>query len=99
MSEYMGLIYGEYDAKPGAGFSPGGGSLHNCMSAHGPDADAFNGATKADLAPQKLDDTMAFMIESRYLIQPTAFAMETDALQADYAGCWQGLKKHFNGKL
>ncbi len=95
MSEYMGLIYGDYDAKTGGGFVPGGASLHNCMSAHGPDADAFENASNADLQPQKLDDTMAFMFESRYLIQPTRFAMESAALQKDYRDCWQGLAKNF----
>ena len=97
MSEYMGLIYGDYDAKTGGGFVPGGASLHSCMSAHGPDADAFDNASNADLAPQKLDDTMAFMFESRYLIQPTRFAMETDTLQKNYRDCWQGLKNNFSG--
>jgi len=97
MSEYMGLIYGDYDAKTGGGFVPGGASLHTCMSAHGPDADAFDNASKADLAPQKLDDTMAFMFESRYLIQPTRFAMESDALQKDYRDCWRGLNRNFSG--
>jgi len=97
MSEYMGLIYGDYDAKTAGGFVPGGASLHTCMSAHGPDADAFDNASNADLAPQKLDDTMAFMFESRYLIQPTRFAMETDALQKDYRDCWQGLNRNFSG--
>ena len=97
MSEYMGLIYGDYDAKTGGGFVPGGSSLHNCMTAHGPDANAFDKASNADPTPQKLDDTMAFMFESRYLIQPTRFAMETDALQKDYRDCWQGLKRNFKG--
>ena len=95
MSEYMGLVYGDYDAKTGGSFEPGGSSLHNCMSAHGPDADAFEKASKADLVPQKLDDTMAFMFESRYLIQPTRFAMESIALQKNYCDCWAGLKKNF----
>ena len=95
MSEYMGLIYGEYDAKTGGGFVPGGASLHNCMSAHGPDADAFLKASRARPEPQRLDDTMAFMFESRYLIQPTRFALEAPALQSDYRECWQGLVKHF----
>jgi homogentisate 1,2-dioxygenase len=97
MSEFMGLIFGDYDAKTGGGFVPGGASLHNCMSAHGPDTDAFENASNAELAPQKLDDTMAFMFESRYLIQPTRFAMETDALQKDYRDCWRGLQRHFTG--
>lgn len=97
MSEYMGLIVGDYDAKTAGGFTPGGASLHNCMSAHGPDADAFDNASKADLEPRKLDDTMAFMFESRYLIQPTKFAMESQSLQKDYRDCWQGLEKNFTG--
>ncbi|HZH33753.1 MAG TPA: homogentisate 1,2-dioxygenase [Pyrinomonadaceae bacterium] len=95
MSEYMGLIYGQYDAKE-EGFVPGGGSLHNQMSAHGPDADAFAKASDADLKPQKLSGTMAFMFESRYILRPTRFALETDALlQTNYFEVWQNLPKNF----
>ncbi len=94
MSEYMGLIYGAYDAKE-AGFVPGGGSLHNQMSAHGPDLYAFEKASIADLKPQKLEGTMAFMFESRYIIRPTKFAMECAELQNDYFEVWQRLKKSF----
>jgi len=94
MSEYMGLVYGQYDAKE-EGFVPGGGSLHNQMTAHGPDEDAFEKASNSDLAPQKLGGTMAFMFESRYIIRPTKFAMESGTLQKDYFECWQGLKKQF----
>jgi len=94
MSEYMGLIYGQYDAKE-EGFVPGGGSLHNQMSAHGPDLDAFEKASNAELKPQKLSGTMAFMFESRYIIRPTKFAMETAQLQHEYFEVWQGLKKNF----
>jgi homogentisate 1,2-dioxygenase len=94
MSEYMGLIYGQYDAKE-EGFVPGGGSLHNQMSAHGPDLDAFEKASNASLAPQKLSGTLAFMFESRYIIRPTKFAMETAQLQHHYSDVWQGLKKNF----
>jgi len=93
MSEYMGLIYGAYDAKE-EGFVPGGGSLHNQMSAHGPDLDAFEKASNADLKPQKLAGTMAFMFESRYIIRPTKFAMETASLQHHYSDVWQGLNKN-----
>ncbi|HQZ97246.1 MAG TPA: homogentisate 1,2-dioxygenase [Pyrinomonadaceae bacterium] len=95
MSEYMGLIYGAYDAKE-TGFVPGGGSLHNQMSAHGPDLDAFEKASNADLKPQKLEGTMAFMFESRYIIRPTKFAMETSQLQSEYFEVWQRLKKNFH---
>lgn len=94
MSEYMGLIYGAYDAKE-EGFVPGGGSLHNQMSAHGPDLDAFEKASNADLVPQKLSGTLAFMFESRYIIRPTKFAMETSKLQHEYFEVWQRLKKNF----
>jgi homogentisate 1,2-dioxygenase len=94
MSEYMGLIYGAYDAKE-EGFVPGGGSLHNQMSAHGPDLDAFEKASNAELAPQKLSGTLAFMFESRYIIRPTRFAMETSELQHEYFEVWQKLKKNF----
>ncbi|MEO6724063.1 MAG: homogentisate 1,2-dioxygenase [Blastocatellia bacterium] len=94
MNEYMGLITGAYDAKE-QGFLPGGASLHNCMSGHGPDADTFERASQAELAPQRYENTLAFMFESRAVIRPTKFAMETTALQRDYFECWQGLKKHF----
>jgi homogentisate 1,2-dioxygenase len=96
MSEYMGLVYGEYDAKA-EGFLPGGGSLHNCMSGHGPDATTFEAASNAVLQPQKLDKTMAFMFETRLLIHPTRLAMESPQLQKEYLQCWHGLKKHFTG--
>ncbi|MBP2302959.1 homogentisate 1,2-dioxygenase [Azospirillum picis] len=95
-SEFMGLIHGVYDAKE-EGFMPGGASLHNCMSGHGPDAETFEKASAADTSkPHYIRDTMAFMFETRSLIQPTRFALETAQLQHEYYRCWQGLKKHFN---
>jgi len=54
-------------------------------------------ATKADLAePDYIRDTMAFMFETRCIIRPSRYAMESAALQAEYFQCWQGLKKHFD---
>ncbi len=97
MSEYMGLIRGAYDAKA-EGFVPGGGSLHNRMSGHGPDAATFERASQAELVPHKIEDTLAFMFESRHTIHPTVRALEAPQLQRDYQECWQGLRKHFNGK-
>ncbi len=94
MSEFMGLCFGQYDAKE-EGFVAGGASLHNQMSAHGPDAEAFVKASNAELKPQKLSGTMAFMFESRYIIRPTKFAMETSELQHEYFEVWQTLKKNF----
>ena len=95
MSEFMGLIEGSYDAKPGAGFAPGGASLHNAMTPHGPDADAHRRATAQALQPERLSDTLAFMFESRFLLEPTAFALACDERQSDYVRCWHGLEKHF----
>ena len=95
MSEYMGLIYGEYDAKTAGGFVPGGGSLHNFYSAHGPDSESFEKASEIELKPHKIDNTMAFMFESRMPYMLTDFAMEKGFLQTDYQDCWQGFKKNF----
>ena len=92
MSEFMGLVHGEYDAKPG-GFKPGGASLHNAMVPHGPDEEAFDKASHADLKPQKLDNTLAFMFESRFRFIPTAWALQSPALDSDYANCWAGLRE------
>ncbi|ASY57729.1 homogentisate 1,2-dioxygenase [Sinorhizobium sp. CCBAU 05631] len=96
MSEFMGLIYGRYDAKE-EGFVPGGMSLHNMMLAHGPDASGFEKATNSELKPVKLDNTMAFMFETRFPQQLTRFAAELETLQENYIDCWADLKKRFNG--
>ncbi len=94
MSEYMGILYGTYDAKPGTveqeGFAAGGGSLHNCMSPHGPELEAYRGAIASDLAPKKLTDTMAFMFESRFPWQVSSLALGADWRQNKYTECWQG---------
>jgi len=92
MSEFMGLVHGAYDAKAG-GFLPGGASLHNCMSDHGPDLASWRAATDAVLAPHRIDGTLAFMFESRWVIRPTRFALESCALQADYDACWSDFPK------
>ncbi len=97
MSEFMGLIFGRYDAKA-EGFVPGGSSLHNCMSGHGPDAEAFETAGKTDLKPQRYENTLAIMFETRFIIRPTSYAMETPALQKGYYRCWEELKKYFSEK-
>ena len=94
MSELMGLVRGAYDAKA-EGFVPGGASLHNCMSGHGPDAETFARASAAELKPVKLDGTLAFMFETRFACRPTKFAMDTAARQHEYYTCWQTLEKHF----
>ena len=96
MSEFMGLIRGQYDAKE-KGFVPGGISLHNMMLAHGPDASGFDKATKSDLKPVKLEDTMAFMFETRFPQMLTRHAAETETRQDDYIDCWKDLRKRFDG--
>jgi homogentisate 1,2-dioxygenase len=95
MNEFMGLIYGVYDAKE-EGFVPGGCSLHNCMSGHGPDSATYAKATSADLKPVYLDATLAFMFETRFVTKITKFAAESGMLQEDYYTCWQGLKSTFD---
>lgn len=92
MSEFMGLIHGTYDAKQG-GFEPGGASLHNMMQAHGPDVASWREATEAQLAPRKLDGTLAFMFESSLPFVPTRFAMNAPELQTGYDDCWRGFPK------
>jgi homogentisate 1,2-dioxygenase len=94
MSEYMGLVTGEYDAKA-EGFTPGGGSLHNTFASHGPDADTYARASTAELRPQKLDGTLAFMFESRWTILPTAQAMDAGFRQRGYDSVWSGLSRNF----
>jgi len=95
-SEFMGLIQGVYDAKAD-GFAPGGASLHNCMSGHGPDAETFEKASHADThAAHYIRDTMAFMFETRRVIRPTEQALASVELQGDYYRCWQGIVKHFD---
>lgn len=96
MSELMGNIYGQYDAKP-QGFIPGGLSLHNMMLPHGPDKAAFDAATNANLGPDKLTNTMSFMIETRLPQHLTRFAAQDAPLQDDYIDCWDGIEKKFDG--
>jgi homogentisate 1,2-dioxygenase len=94
MSEYMGLVRGVYDAKA-EGFTPGGASLHNTFASHGPDAQTYATASTAQLRPQKLDGTLAFMFESRWTIVPTRQAMEAGHRQRDYDDVWSGLSRNF----
>jgi homogentisate 1,2-dioxygenase len=97
MSEFMGLLYGQYDART-HGFVPGGVSLHNCMLPHGPDGEAYKKASTAQLQPTKLTNTMAFMFETRYPQRLTRYAATSPALQADYRECWGAIERKFNGK-
>ncbi|MEU2388652.1 homogentisate 1,2-dioxygenase [Streptomyces sp. NPDC012461] len=94
MSEYMGLIEGAYDAKA-EGFVPGGGSLHNMMSAHGPDRETFERASAAELKPQKIDDGLAFMFETRWPLSLTPQAARAEHLQEDYDDVWNSFERHF----
>jgi len=94
MSEFMGLVHGAYDAKA-EGFLPGGASLHNTFTSHGPDAETFARASTVDLAPEKLAGTLAFMVESRWMIIPTRQAMEAPHRQPRYDAVWAGLARGF----
>ena len=98
MSEFMGLVMGEYDAKSGGGFRAAGASLHNVMSAHGPDADTHTKASNAELVPTKVGEgSMAFMFESPLMIGVTDWGLETcRKVQPEYnADSWVPLKRHF----
>jgi homogentisate 1,2-dioxygenase len=90
MSEAMGLIHGAYDAKA-EGFAPGGLSLHNLMSGHGPDLDSWRKASEAELKPAKIEGAMAFMVETCWPYRPTAWALER--AQPDYDMAWAGFPK------
>ncbi len=94
MSEFMGLIDGAYDAKAD-GFVPGGSSLHNMMSAHGPDRTTYERASTVELAPQKVQDGLAFMFETRWPMLTTPHAMAADHRQPAYDRVWEGLERHF----
>lgn len=94
MNEFMGLIEGTYDAKA-EGFMPGGGSLHNCMSAHGPDNATAEKAMAATLAPHKIEQTLAFMFETGSVLRPSLYALQCPELQADYDGCWSDMARSF----
>ncbi len=96
MCEFMGLLYGAYEARP-KGFLPGGASLHNCMIPHGPAPEIFEAASAHDMSPQRVDDGISFMLESRHPYRVTDHAMTGPGLQRDYPGTWQGLKRQFTG--
>jgi homogentisate 1,2-dioxygenase len=98
MSEYMGIVKGKYDAKQ-TGFLPGGGSLHNCMTAHGPDAEAYQNAVNTSLKPEFYEDTLAFMFECRQVWRLTESAYESPHRQKNYLSCWSSLKSNFKLQL
>ncbi len=93
-SEFVGLVRGTYVGKA-EGFTPGCSSLHNCMSGHGPDTEAFEHGSTASEEPQYLADTLTIVFETQLVIKPTKFALETELLERDYYRHWQGLKKNF----
>jgi homogentisate 1,2-dioxygenase len=98
MSEFMGLIYGVYEAKTGGGFTPGGISLHNMMLPHGPDVDTFEKASNIKLEPRRLENTLAFMFESRFPQRVSSYAANCGALQDGYTLYGRKLNKHFHLK-
>ena len=97
MSEFMGMVYGKYDAKEG--FQAGGASLHSCMTPHGPDAATFNKASTAELTPQFFDGGLAFMFETSCMITLSKKALAAEHRDVEYFRCWQGIPREFNGEL
>ncbi|ABE36867.1 homogentisate 1,2-dioxygenase [Paraburkholderia xenovorans LB400] len=96
MSEFMGLICGAHDAKAG-GFVPGGASIHNAFTPHGPDAETYRRARDTTLEPHKITESIAFMFETRLPLRLTAWAVQTPQRQHDYQQCWSALAKQFDG--
>jgi homogentisate 1,2-dioxygenase len=96
VAEFLSIVAGKHDSKSRS-FAPGGASLHNNWVPHGPDMETFEKARIAELAPQRLSDTMVFMIESRYPMQVTAAALEAPERQREYRECWEGFVKRFPG--
>jgi len=94
MSEFMGLVHGAYESKA-EGFLPGGVSIHNCLQPHGPDVPTFDKGSKVELKPHRIENSLAFMWESRYVFRPTKFALGAPQLQKNYDAVWEGFKKHF----
>ena len=94
MSEYMGLIHGIYDAKE-HGFLPGGASLHNAMTAHGPERSVFEKASSAQLKPEYQDNTLAFMFEGKKIFHPTNYALTCPERDLNYVDCWMDLEDQF----
>jgi len=97
MTEFMGMVYGKYDAKEG--FMPGGASLHSCMSAHGPDAPTFAKASTMPLAPVKFDAGLAFMFETTLILKLTAYATGAPHRDNAYPTCWRSVPKNFTGEI
>ena len=77
MTEFMGLLQRRLRRQGRRFLLPGGASLHNCMTAHGPDAETWERASHAEPLPHKIEDTMAFMFESRYAMRLTRHAVES----------------------
>jgi homogentisate 1,2-dioxygenase len=95
MAEFMGLIFGQYDGKKN-GFLPGGMSLHNSLVPHGPDGETTEGASSKELHPQRLEQTLAFMFETRFPLAATAWALNSPLRQKNYTECWTSIVSRFN---
>lgn len=66
MSEFMGLIFGNYEAKED-GFKSGGASLHSMMTPHGPDSNCFNTASTVKLTPVRVADGTQVRFGTHYV--------------------------------
>jgi homogentisate 1,2-dioxygenase len=97
MSEFMGMVYGKYDAKEG--FQAGGASLHSCMTPHGPDAATFHGASNAELKPHKFDGGLAFMFETNVMLNIAKTALDAEHRDKEYFKCWEGIPRNFEREL
>jgi homogentisate 1,2-dioxygenase len=94
MAEFMGLIFGQYDGKKN-GFTPGGMSLHNSLVPHGPDGEVTAQASSQELHPQRLEQTLAFMFETRFPLAVTDWALKSPFRQKNYSECWTSIEARF----
>lgn len=98
MTEFMGNVMGQYDAKP-EGFVPGSASLHSCMMGHGPDAATYKKFSDKSVAPngpvRMSKNDLAFMFESTYIMKLTKWANEPCHQQTEYYKCWMDLQNEF----
>jgi homogentisate 1,2-dioxygenase len=95
VAEFLSIVYGKHDSK-NSSFGPGGASLHNNWAPHGPDIPTFDRGRTATLEPQKIENSLVFMIESRFPLRVTAAGLAAPERQADYTECWKGFQKSFD---
>lgn len=94
VSEFLALVKGAHESRS-SNFPPGSISLHNCWTPHGPDTETLEQARTAELQPQRVDDALVFMLETRFPLEMSSAAFESDKRQRDCTNGWAGFTKRF----